>query len=134
MRNGRFGSELGGRGFCVLWARWIWGDLGYDLLFDGRNLPSDRIDRIGGSLRDRRRTRLPRQSRDFHLDGVEFGLDGGRFQSVWSFHSSHVVSDSLELLSQFEDSAEVGLVDNFCGLGACLDGFDALLDVVGDGR
>ena len=70
---------------------------------------------------------MPRQSCDFCLDRVELGLDGGRFQSVWSFHASHAISDGLELFSQLEDGAEVGLVDNFCGLGAFFNGLDVFL-------
>ena len=50
MGHGRFCSKFGGRRFSVLWARWIWGDLGSDLLLNGRYLLSDRVDRISGSL------------------------------------------------------------------------------------
>ena len=50
MGHGRFCSKFGGRRFSVLWARWIWGDLGSNLLLNGHYLLSDCVDRIGGFL------------------------------------------------------------------------------------
>ena len=133
MGDGGFCSELRGRRFSVLWARWIWGDLGGDFLFNSRYLPSDRVDHVGGSLRDRQRTRLPHQSRDFHLDGVELGLDGRQLWSVWSFYAGHAFSDVLEVFSNIKDGVEVFLGNELVGFGTLFNGLDALLDVVGDG-
>jgi len=98
--GGGFGREFWLRGFSVLWGGWIGGDLGRDLLFDGRYLPSDRVDRIGGSLRERRRPRLPRQTRDFRLDGSELIGDGS--SGLLSRHPVRDIAPNiLELFTKF---------------------------------
>jgi len=125
-------SKDGGRRFSVLGTGWIRGNLVGNFLFDCCQLPSDRVDRFGGFPRERRGARLPLQTRNRSLDGVELDRDC-RLGLLSRHHVCHSFSNSLELFSQFFDGLEVSLGSDGVQISVFLDFVEALLNVVGDG-